>query len=91
MKAKQDETSSLKKNNTYELVQLLNGRKHLRNKWVFKLKKDDIEKLVKHKERLAVKGFAHTKGIDFDEIFSKIVKMTYVQVVLCLAAGMGRA
>lgn len=84
----QDEMGSLKKNNTYELVQLLKGRKHLKNKWAFKLKKDDIEKLLKHKARLAVKGFVQTKGIDFDEIFSSIVKMTSVRVVLGLEVSM---
>uniref|UniRef100_A0A2N9EWM8 Integrase catalytic domain-containing protein n=1 Tax=Fagus sylvatica TaxID=28930 RepID=A0A2N9EWM8_FAGSY len=34
------EMNSLHKNNTYELVELPKGKKALRNKWVFKLKKD---------------------------------------------------
>ena len=54
---------------------------------MLKLKKDDIEKFVKHKARLAIKGFAQTKGINFDEIFSKIVKMTSFRVVLGLVAS----
>ena len=83
----QDEMSSLKKNNTYELVELPKGRKVLKNKWVFKLKRDDSGKLIKHKARLVVKGFAQTKGIDFDEIFSPVLKMTFVRVVLGLAAS----
>ena len=44
----QEEMNSLHKNKTYELVELLKGKKALRNKWVFKLKKDS-EKLVKYK------------------------------------------
>uniref|UniRef100_A0A2N9IIJ6 Integrase catalytic domain-containing protein n=1 Tax=Fagus sylvatica TaxID=28930 RepID=A0A2N9IIJ6_FAGSY len=35
-----EEMNSLHKNNTYELVELPKGKKALRNKWVFKLKKD---------------------------------------------------
>jgi hypothetical protein len=56
MKAMHEEMNSLHKNNTYELVKLPRGKKSLRNKWVFKLKKDG-EKLVKYKVRLVVKGF----------------------------------
>ena len=56
MKAMHEEMNSLHKNNTYELVKLPEGKKSLRNKWVFKLKKDG-EKLVKYKVRLVVKGF----------------------------------
>ena len=48
MKAMQEEMNSLHKNKTYELVELPKGKKALRNKWVFKLKKDN-EKLVKYK------------------------------------------
>ena len=65
MKAMQEEMNSLHKNKTYELVELLKGKKALRNKWVFKLKKYS-EKLVKYKARLVVKGFSQKHGVDFD-------------------------
>ncbi|GKV34500.1 hypothetical protein SLEP1_g42871 [Rubroshorea leprosula] len=87
MKAMQDEMNSLHKNNTYELVELPKGRKTLKNKWVFKLKKDG-DKIVRYKARLVVKGFSQKKGIDFDEIFSPVVKMSSIRVVLGLAASM---
>ncbi|GKA81578.1 putative RNA-directed DNA polymerase, partial [Tanacetum coccineum] len=38
--------------------------------------------------RLAVKGFRQKKGIDFDEIFSPVVKMGSIRVVLGLAASL---
>ena len=41
VKAMQEEMNSLKKNDTYELVKLPKGKKTFKNKWVFKLKKDD--------------------------------------------------
>lgn len=86
-KAMQEEMDSLKKNDTYELVKLPKGKKALKNKWVYKLKKDD-GKLVRYKARLVVKGFTQKKGIDFDEIFSPVVKMSSIRVVLGLAATM---
>ena len=70
----QEEMNSLHKNKTYELIELPKGKKALRNKWVFKIKKDS-EILVKYKARLVVKGFNQKHGVDFDEIFSPVVKM----------------
>lgn len=87
VKAMQEEMNSLQKNDTYELAKLPKGKKALKNKWVFKLKKDG-EKLVKYKARLVVKGFGQKKGIDFDEIFSPVVKMTSIRVVLGLVASL---
>ena len=54
---------------------------------MFKLK-DDNEKLLKYKARLVVKGFGQKEGIEFDEIFSPIVKMCSIRVILGLAASM---
>ena len=77
MKAMQEEMDSLHKNKTYELIEIPKGKKALRNKWVFKIKKDS-EKLVKYKARLVLKGFSQKHGVDFDEIFSLIVKMSSI-------------
>ena len=35
---------------------------------------------------LVIKGFAQKNGIDFDEIFSPIVKMSSVHIVLIIMA-----
>ena len=87
IKTMHDETNSLKKNNrSFDLVELLKGRKTLKNKWVFKLKQGDGN-LVNHKAILVVKGFVK-KGIDFDEIFSPVMKMNSIQVILGLASSL---
>lgn len=55
----------------------------LKKKWVFKLKSEDGK--ARYKARLVVKGFGQRQGIDFNEIFSPVVKMTSIRVALRLA------
>ena len=84
----QEEMQSLHENQTYELVELLKGKRALRNKWVYKLKTDENNSRPRYKARLVVKGFSQKKGIDFEEIFSPVVKMSSIRVVLGLAASL---
>ena len=76
---------SLVNNHTWDLVQLLAGKRALHNKWVYRLKEEDGGK-KRFKARLVVKGFAQKKGIEFDEIFSPVVKMTSIKTILSIVA-----
>ena len=84
----QDEMQSLHENHTYELVKLPKGRRALKNKWVYRIKFEDGSSKPRYKARLVVKGFNQKKGIDFEEIFSPVVKMSSIRVVLGLAAAL---
>ena len=79
---------SLHENHTYELVELPKGKTTLRNKWVYKLKPGDVGNPRRYKARIVVKGFQQKKGMDFDEIFAPVVKMTSIRMVLSIAASM---
>eukprot|EP00249_Psilotum_nudum_P000164 c10596_g1_i1 orf=73-342(-) len=59
--------------------------KSVLNKWVFKMKCSRGSD-PKYKARLVAKGFAQRKGVDFDEIFSPVVKMTTLRTMLGLTA-----
>ena len=43
--------------------------------------KEEEEGKKWYKDRLVVKGFAQKKGIEFDEIFSHVVKMTSIRTI----------
>ena len=79
-----EEMDSLLKNQTWDLVYFLPNRRPLRNKWIYRLK-DEAEGNKCFKSRLVVKGFDQEKEIDFNEIFSPVVKMTTIRIVLGLA------
>ena len=84
----EDEMKSLHENGTYELVELPKTKKALTNKWIFTLKQDQHTFAPRYKARLVVKGFGQRKGIDFDEIFIHVVKMSSIRMVLDLAASL---
>jgi len=88
VEAMEDEMKSLHENGTYELVELPKGKKALTNKWIFRLKQEQHTSAPRYKARLVVKGFGQRKGIDFDEIFSPVVKMSSIRMVLALAASL---
>ena len=71
VQAKHDQIKHFSKNNTFDLVELPNGIKTLKNKWVFKLKQGYGNR-VKYRTRLVVKNFGQMKGIDFDENFQQL-------------------
>jgi hypothetical protein len=88
MRAMQEEMDSLHKNHTYELVKLPKGKKTLKNKWVYRIKQEEHTPHPRYKARLVVKGFNQRKGVDYDEIFSPVVRMTSIRVILGLAASL---
>ena len=47
------------------------------------MKEEDGRK-KRYKTKFIIKGFAQKKGIDFDEIFSPVVKMTSIRTILSL-------
>ena len=80
-----EEMDSLVRNQTWDSVQFPVENRALQNKWVYRLKEDNGGK-KRYKARLFEKGFSQKKGIDFDEIFSHVVKITSIMTTLSLVA-----
>lgn len=84
--AMDEEFNSLMKNGTWELVDLPSGKMALPNKWVFKAKTDQQGKIIRYKARLVIKGYAQKKGIDYQEVYSPVVRYTSIRYLFALAA-----
>ncbi|CAL8162132.1 unnamed protein product [Prunus armeniaca] len=82
-----DEMLSLKKNKTWELVELPKGRKVIGCKWVY-AKNEGVNdaRVVRFKARLVAKEYAQKEGIDYNEIFSHVVKHSSIRIFLALVA-----
>jgi Reverse transcriptase (RNA-dependent DNA polymerase) len=76
-----EELELLCRQNVFELVNSLKGRKIIKNRWVFDLKTDGHKKA-----HLVAKGFSQVEGVNFNEIFSPVVRFETVWLILALAA-----
>ena len=72
--AADSEYECLIENETWDLVQLPDGREPIGSKWVFKVKYKSDGTIDRFKARLVAKRYAQKPGIDYDETFSPVVK-----------------
>jgi ATP-binding cassette subfamily B (MDR/TAP) protein 1 len=82
----ESEMNSIRANETWDLVELPRNRKALPYKWVFQLKQVSDSSGPKYKARIVVKGFRQEYGVDFEQVFSPVVKMTTLRFLLGIVA-----
>ncbi|KAJ4711012.1 Retrovirus-related Pol polyprotein from transposon TNT 1-94 [Melia azedarach] len=82
-----DEMESLHKNQTWELTKRLRDRKIVTCKWVYKKKEGETSvEGIKYKARVVARGFTQREGVDYNEIFSPVVRHTSIRVLLAIVA-----
>lgn len=80
------ELASLTGMGTFEFIDKLpTGRRAISSKLVFKIKRLPDGSIERHKVRLVARGFSQMPGLDFDEVFAPVVKLTSLRVLCALA------
>nr|GFB20188.1 retrovirus-related Pol polyprotein from transposon TNT 1-94 [Tanacetum cinerariifolium]GFB24163.1 retrovirus-related Pol polyprotein from transposon TNT 1-94 [Tanacetum cinerariifolium] len=55
-------------------------------KWIYKVKLDELEGILKNKARLVARGYRPEEGIDFEELFSPVARLEAIRIFLAYAA-----
>jgi Reverse transcriptase (RNA-dependent DNA polymerase) len=76
-----EELEALYQCNVFKLTNLPKGCKIIGCRWVFDVKSDGHKKA-----RLVAQGFLQVEGIDFNELFSPVVRFESVRLILALSA-----
>ena len=85
MQALEAEYNSLVKSETWELVIPPNDACIVGSKWVFKVKRNANGEVDRYKARLVAQGYSQSYGIDYEEVFSPVVRYSSIRTLLTLA------
>ncbi|GKA05647.1 gag-pol polyprotein [Tanacetum coccineum] len=82
----QDELNQFKCLDVWVLVECPIGRNIIAVKWIWKIKTDAENTVIRNKSRLVAKGYGQKEGIDFKESFAPVARLEAVRIIVVYAA-----
>lgn len=77
-KAMDEEIKSLHENHTWDLVNLPKGKFAIKNRWVFRLKRNPDGSVDRYKARMVIQVCAQHLGVDYGELFSPVTRLDMI-------------
>ena len=83
----EEEIQPLKHNQTWDLVPRPKDLNPISSKRVYKVKTHADGSVERYKAHLGARGFSQQYGLDYDETFCPVAKITTIRVMIALAAS----
>ena len=85
--AMDEEITALLQNDTWDIVDLPEGKKTVSCRWVYTLKCKSDGSQDRYKARLVARGYTRTFGIDYIETFAPVAKINTIRILISLAVN----
>nr|GEX09235.1 integrase, catalytic region, zinc finger, CCHC-type, peptidase aspartic, catalytic [Tanacetum cinerariifolium] len=86
IEAMQEELHQFDRLQVWELVDKPFGKSIIRLKWLWKVKKDEDQTVIRNKARPVAKWYAQKEGIDFEESFAPVSCLEAVRIFIAYVA-----
>ena len=81
-----EELNNFTRNEVWTLEERPKGARVIGTKWVFRIKQDDQDIIVRNNARLVTKGFSQVEGLDFRETFAPVARLEAIRILLVYAS-----
>ncbi|GJV60231.1 retrovirus-related pol polyprotein from transposon TNT 1-94, partial [Tanacetum coccineum] len=85
--AMQDEIQEFDRLQVWELIPQPDCVMIIALKWIYKVKLDKYDDVLKNKARLVAKGYRQDEGIDFEESFAPVARIKAIRIFIANAAS----
>ena len=85
--AMKEKLDTLTKNHTWDLVTLPPKQSVVGCKWIYKIKTHSDKSIEHYKAHLVVKGFTHEYGIDYEETFAPVIRISSIRTLLAVVVA----
>ena len=82
-----EEFDALSKNHTWDLVTLPPWKFVVSCKWIYKIKTCSNGSIERYKTRLIAKCFTQEYGIDYEETFAPVARISSIRALLAVATA----
>jgi hypothetical protein len=87
IKTMKNEHDSLMINKTWKLVDLSLNRKCLEDKWVFKLKRNFHEEILRYKTRWVIRDFEQREDVNYHETYASMIKSISYKTIFVIVVA----